>query len=63
MKSKNVVITRTELDEAVKKFLKNGGLFKRLPPQVNPYRHMVGANWAMFETMPIVEEVFNLPSA
>ena len=63
MKSKKVVITRAEWDDAVQKFLKKGGLIKRLPPQVHPQRQLVGANWAMFETMPIADEVFNLPGA
>ena len=46
-------ITDEEIQQALRKFLKEGGLIKNLPDEVVPRNLMVGAKWGMFE--PVLE--------
>lgn len=42
-------ITEEDVRAALKKFLRAGGLIKRLPDQVVPRNTLVGARWGMYE--------------
>jgi hypothetical protein len=52
MKARNV-ITEEDVQKALQKFLRDGGLIKRLPDEVVPPNLMVGAKWGMYE--PVLE--------
>ncbi len=49
MKEKKKTITEEEVQAALNKFLRAGGLIKRLPNQVVPRNTLVGARWGMYE--------------
>ena len=49
MKEKKKTITEEEVQAALNKFLRTGGLIKRLPDQVVPRNTLVGARWGMYE--------------
>jgi hypothetical protein len=51
MKNNKAVITESEIQQALEKFKKHGGLIKRLPDEVVPAHNLVGAKWSMYETI------------
>jgi hypothetical protein len=51
MKNNKPVITEAEIQQALQKFQKRGGLIKKLPDEVVPTHNMVGARWAVYETV------------
>ena len=44
-------ISRDEIQRALNKFKKGGGLITQLPDQVAPRRNQVGGKWAAYETV------------
>ncbi len=48
MKNKKT-ITEEEVQQALNKFVKDGGLIKQLPDQVTPINTLVGARWGVYE--------------
>ena len=52
MKKKSIV-TEEEIQQALDKFKKRGGLIKKLPAEVTPRNTLVGAKWGMYE--PILD--------
>ena len=57
MNARKTPITHDDLQRAIRKFVKNGGMIHKLPPQVAPSRLPVGGQWAAFEPMPILADV------
>lgn len=51
MKSQKAVITEAQIQQALDKFKKRGGLIKKLPDEVVPPHNLVGAKWGMYETI------------
>ena len=51
MSGKRFEISETELRDAILHFKARGGLIKKLPEQPNPVRNLVGAKWAIYETV------------
>lgn len=51
MKSQKAVITEAQVQQALEKFKKQGGLIRKLPDEVVPPHNLVGAKWAMYETI------------
>ena len=51
MKAKRIVISQTDVRDAILRFQERGGLIKILPPQPDPIRNLVGAKWAAYETV------------
>ena len=49
-KKKSVTISRDEIQRAIAKFKKTGGLIKKLPDEPTPVHSVVGHKWAMYET-------------
>lgn len=45
MKEKKKKITSDELNQAIHKFLQNGGDIQKLPDQKNVNQNAVGSNW------------------
>ena len=48
---KDKQITELEIQQAIRKFLGEGGLIKHLPDEITPPSILVGAKFAMFETI------------
>ena len=46
-------ISEDDVQRAIRKFLQEGGLIKRLPDEVTPRSVLVGAKWGMYE--PVLE--------
>ncbi|MCZ6472180.1 MAG: hypothetical protein O7A08_00445 [SAR324 cluster bacterium] len=46
---KNIAITEEDVQKALQKFLKTGGLIKHLPDQIAPRNILVGAKFGIFE--------------
>ncbi len=42
-------ISEEEIQKALRKFLREGGLIKHLPDEVVPANTMVGSKWGMYE--------------
>ena len=53
MKNRNsqAVVTEQEVQQALQKFKKQGGLIKKLPDEIVPAHNLVGSRWAMYETI------------
>ncbi|HKI98929.1 MAG TPA: hypothetical protein VKB51_10685 [bacterium] len=51
MKKNKAVVTEQDIQQALEKFKKQGGLVKRLPDEVVPAHNLVGAKWSMYETI------------
>lgn len=49
MKAKKATITEEDVQRALKKFIKDGGLIKQLADQVTPPNTLVGARWGVYE--------------
>ncbi len=49
----NKSITEEEVQKALQKFVRGGGLIKNLPDEVAPRNLLVGAKWGMYE--PVME--------
>jgi len=49
MKEKKKTITEEDVQAALGKFLRAGGLIRHLPDQVVPRNTLVGARWGMYE--------------
>lgn len=43
-------ITQDEVQKALLRFKKEGGLIKKLPDQIAPANTFVGGKWAMYES-------------
>ena len=41
--------TEEDVQQALKKFVNDGGLIKQLPDQVTPTNTLVGARWGVYE--------------
>ena len=52
MKKKQLV-TEEDVQLAIQKFVRDGGLIQQLPDQVAPRNLMVGARWGIYE--PVME--------
>lgn len=50
MKNKKV-ITEEDVQKALNKFVKDGGLIRQLPDQVAPRNLLVGARWGVYEVV------------
>ncbi len=50
---KKKTITEEEIQQALSKFLREGGLIKRLPDEVVTPNLMVGGRWGIYE--PVLE--------
>ena len=50
MKNKKL-ITEEDVQNALHKFVKDGGLIKHLPDQVTPGNTLVGARWGVYEVV------------
>lgn len=50
MKNKKV-ITEEDVQKALNKFVKDGGLIRQLPDQVTPRNLLVGARWGVYEVV------------
>ena len=50
MKNKKL-ITEEDVQKALSKFEKDGGLIKQLPDQVAPRNTLVGARWGVYEVV------------
>ena len=50
MKNKKL-ITEEDVQKALSKFEKDGGLIKQLPDQVTPRNTLVGARWGVYEVV------------
>lgn len=44
-------VTEAEVQQALQKFQAHGGLIKKLPDEVVPAHNLVGAKWAVYETI------------
>ena len=51
MKHSRKNITEDQIHQALKNFEKQGRLIRRLPPQEEPPRMLVGARYAAFESL------------
>ncbi len=51
MKRKEVKISHDEVQRALSKFQKKGGLITRVPSEGNPRRRLVGSKYASFEAV------------
>ena len=49
MKTSRKVITREELQRAIRGFQERGGLIRRLPDEFVPPATLVGARWGAYE--------------
>ena len=49
MKEKKNSITEEDVQNALKKFIQDGGLIKQLPDQITPRNTLVGARWGTYE--------------
>ena len=50
MKSRHP-ITENDVQKAINKFLREGGLIKHLPDEIVPNHAMVGQKWGMYESV------------
>ena len=60
MKKKNA-ITEEDIQKALGKFVKDGGLIKQLPDQVTPVNRLVGARWGAYEIVSDTVSPTNSP--
>jgi len=44
-------ITESDIQKAIGKFLREGGLIKHLPDEIVPSHTLVGQKWGMYETV------------
>ena len=51
MKAKRIEISHTDVRDAILRFQERGGLIKKLPALPDPIRNLVGAKWAIYETV------------
>lgn len=51
MNAKRTEISHADVRDAIRRFQERGGLIKKLPAQPNPARNLVGAKWAIYETV------------
>ena len=50
MKAKaKIAVTEEEIQNAIKKFIRGGGLIKQLPNQITPRNTLVGTRWGAYE--------------
>ena len=49
-KAKGPAISREEIQQALAKFKREGGLIKKLPDEPTPLHMLVGNKWAMYES-------------
>ena len=48
-KTSKVIITESEVQEALRKFKKSGGLIRKLPSEISPRNFVVGGKYSAFE--------------
>ena len=48
-KKEKIVITQENVQEALRRFMKEGGLIRKLPDEVSPRNFQVGGKYSAFE--------------
>ncbi len=51
MKNNKATITEHEIQAALERFKSRGGLIRKLPDEIVPAHNLVGAKFAMYETV------------
>ena len=57
MKPNRKAITHEEVQRALQAFQRRGGAIRQLPDQVTPQRNLMGAKWAIYELLPVAQEL------